>query len=415
MGRMRCSDRGFGVSLALLGVLGLGLTACEARVRRFAPNTDLDGSSPALHPSGPTEGGAASGSVKPSPTDLADSSMVDSGSLADNDASGSATTASDGGRTSDGGPPSDASKPEPSTPANSASSAADAAPGTPSGDTGGARDTGVPDSAACPSSAGWKPLIGRAWTLAAGAEGNVCRRTAITNDEWIAGYCLDASEGTQNLTLTTGDTSLVTGDTDCDADTLDDQMLYSGGLGTESFELPTGVGMRLATSSYLNVNLHVSNPSNSALDGTATLYVKTAPQADIAHEADMVFAGTSNLNIPPNQSVTTTGGCTVPEEWHVFGLWPHMRQFATGQAVDVKTESAGTPTVVLDEPFQLGAEHVYPIPELTLRAGGRVRATCTYLNTSSHTVTFGTDTASELCLVGVYKWPAGGTPFSCVE
>jgi hypothetical protein len=280
-------------------------------------------------------------------------------------------------------------------------------------DASSAADAGV---SACPSSGGWEPLVTAAWELSAFEEGYRCHRAAIAEDQWLAGFCVDAPAAAQNLTLTVGDDGLPVGDYTCGAETLDDEMLYSGGPGTQALELPSGIAMKLAAGRYVNVNLHLLSTTDAQLSDAATVYVKRTPQADVEHEADMVFAGTLSLSIPSNnQLYTVNGGCTIPQDWHVFALWPHMNRLATRQAVNVKTSASAATTTLLDEAFGYDEQRAYPIPEALLSAGGQIETSCSYVNDTGSTVTFGDSIYSERCLVGVYKWPAGGAPFDCTN
>jgi len=49
--------------------------------------------------------------------------------------------------------------------------------------------------------------------------------------------------------------------------------------------------------------------------------------------------------------------------------------------------------------------------------GELVRATCTYINNTGHTVSFGDSSTAEQCFVGMYRRPAilSSRPFDCTN
>ena len=44
-----------------------------------------------------------------------------------------------------------------------------------------------------------------------------------------------------------------------------------------------------------------------------------------------------------------------------------------------------------------------------------MRVDCTHRNTTDKTVTFGESTLSEMCFAGLYRYPADGSSFGCVD
>ncbi len=256
----------------------------------------------------------------------------------------------------------------------------------------------------CPASEGWKPLIGRSWSLASAQEGYQCRRTQVPQDEWITGYCVEAPVGTHHTVLTISDSPQMLGDYPCQAGSLDTKMLYAAGLATDDVLFPAGVAMKLGAAQYINLNLHLFNLTDTALAGESTVYIKTVPQAQVVHEADMMFAGTFNINIPSdNLPHTAAGGCIAPIDWHVFGVWPHMHQIATHQRLAVT--HAGVTSMMLDDDYQFAEQKNYPMPEMLIQQGDQLRTTCTYVNNTGALVMFGDSSQAEMCFTGIYKWP----------
>lgn len=264
------------------------------------------------------------------------------------------------------------------------------------------------------ASANWTPLISRGWDLAAGATNTYrCTRIQIDHDMWVAGFRAQSPTGTHHSVLTISTSSTQTGDYDCQAGSLDNEMLYAAGVGTDDLEFPAGVAMHIAAGTYVNLNLHLFNASDNPISGTSGVLVKELKQADVVHEADMMFSGSFLINIPSdNTAHVVHGQCTTPTDWHIFTLWPHMHQTATHQKWTY-TEGANAPVTLLDDDYMFTEQKNYPIADTLLKSGDKIDTYCTYVNNTGATIQFGDGSDKEMCFTGMYKYPAGGNLFSC--
>jgi hypothetical protein len=282
-------------------------------------------------------------------------------------------------------------------------------------DTMGAPDASDATAVDGPTADGWTPLIARSWTLPAGAT-NIyrCTRIKVTNDMWVAGFRAASPLGTHHSVLTISTTNTQTGDYDCFAGSLDTQMLYAAGVGTDDLQFPPGIAMHIAAGTYINLNLHLFNASDTALADSSGVLVKVVAPTDVQHEADMMFSGTFTINIPNDgQSHTAAGGCTAPRDWHIFTLWPHMHQTATHQTWTYT--HAGTPTMLLDDEFRFEEQRNYPLTDTVIQRGDDINTVCTYVNHTKSVMTWGDGSDKEMCFTGMYKYPAGGDLFQCTS
>ncbi len=277
---------------------------------------------------------------------------------------------------------------------------------------------GGPDG---PTPDGWTPLISRSWQLAPGATNTYkCTRIKVANEMWIAGFRASSPPGTHHSVLTISTSSTQTGDYDCSAGSLDSEMLYAAGVGTDDLVFPAGVAMHIPAGTYINLNLHLFNATDKPMADSSGVLVKVVDQASVVHEADMMFSGTFNLGgvsgIPSDgQPHTYSGGCNAPAGgWHIFTLWPHMHQTATHQKWSY-TPSGGTAQVLLDDDFQFMEQKNYPIADTLIPAGAAILTECTYVNNTGHPMTWGDGSDKEMCFTGMYKYPAGGSLFQCAK
>ena len=283
-------------------------------------------------------------------------------------------------------------------------------PGATSGDDQDAAMTGS-DANVPP---GYQMLISRSWTMPnPDSEGYKCVRIQVPSDMWITAFRSLSPVGTHHSVLTVSTNSSQTGEYDCSAGSLDNQMLYAAGVNTDDNEFPPGVAIHLTAGTFINLNLHLYNTTDGSLTGMSGVLVKTIAAADVVHEADMQFSGTFLINIPSdNQVHTATGSCKVASDFHVFTLWPHMHQTAVHQKFTV-TPAAGSPTSMLDTDYAFTDQKNYPMVDTVLHAGDTLTTTCSYQNNTGSTMTFGESSNNEMCFTGIYRYPAGGNLMAC--
>nr|HEX4317881.1 hypothetical protein [Kofleriaceae bacterium] len=277
---------------------------------------------------------------------------------------------------------------------------------------GGGTDGGgsAIDAGGGSGSDGWQTLIERDWSLTAGQEKYECRRIQVMQDMWVTGFRAISPQGThhQVLTITDNGAGQPQGDYDCSVGALDAKMLYAAGIGTADLDFPAGVATHIAAGSYINVNLHLFDTLENDITGTSGVAVQTIDASQVQNAAAMEFAGTFNIDIPSDgQPHTASGGCTVPEDWTVFTLWPHMHQTGTHQTFTVDG------TALLDTDYSFLEQRNYPMAPTVLHAGQQVNVTCTYVNNSGSTKTFGESSNDEMCFTGMYKWPDDGDVTGC--
>jgi len=262
---------------------------------------------------------------------------------------------------------------------------------------------------------GWTPLISRDWSIHAGDTDTYrCVRIQVPSDMWVSGFHAVSPTGTHHMVLTTSSTASPLGDYNCSAGSLDYEMLYAAGIATDDLVFPDGVAIHLTAGMYINLNLHLYDATDNDLAGTSGVMVKTIDAADVTHPADMVFSGTMQIGIPSDgEDHDVTGGCSAPQDWHLFALWPHMHKTAVHQKWTYQP-SGGSLTTLLDTDYMFTEQKNYPIAETVVPAGSTITTTCTYNNTTGHPVSFGESSDDEMCFTGMYKYPAGGNLFECV-
>jgi len=263
-------------------------------------------------------------------------------------------------------------------------------------------------------------IIGRDWTVPAGMEMYKCVGIQVDRDMYVSEFQTENPLGEHHTVLTVtdqlgglGGTKL--GEYDCDVLTLDLQMLFASGVGTDSLAMPQDVALRVNKGQYLNLNLHLFNTTDADITAHSGIIATLVDAVPADHEAEMVFTGTFNINVQPGQTVTTGGGCTFTKDATLFTYWPHMHQHATHQTVTLT--QGGVATKMHDADFDFREQKNYGLtPEIQIHSGDSIRTDCTYTNTGSSTLTWGDSSTAEMCFTGLYRYPKQAfSLFDCTE
>jgi hypothetical protein len=287
-------------------------------------------------------------------------------------------------------------------------------------DTPGAPDPAGDTTDADEMSAGYTRLIGRTWSIEPGnAAKYACVRFTVPEDMYISNIEARAPAGTHHTVLSLSGTNGTAGpdgeQDDCGVGSIGMVALYASGVGTSPLDFPEGVAIKVSAGQQLHLNLHLANTGDEPLAGETAILVK-ASATPPRQLAEMVFAGTYALQIPPtNAPVDVTGGCTATDDFSVFAVWPHMHTLGVHQKLHVIRD--GRAQTLHDRPFVF-TEQSYDVmaPIALVHTGDQIRVTCTYVNSTGATVGWGDDASSEMCFSGMYRYPAANAgAFACTD
>lgn len=179
--------------------------------------------------------------------------------------------------------------------------------------------------------------------------------------------------------------------------------LYASGINTNALTFPAGVGLKLEAGDTLLLELHLLNPSGETLTGTSGIEIVEVAPEDIQQEADVFLPGPMTFEIPPLQSHTETGTCTVLSMQSYFALLPHMHQIGTRLKTTVTI--GGETRVLHDGDYDFESQVFLPLDTVTLHTGDTITTECTWNNTTSHPVGWGTSSLDEMCFSILYRYP----------
>ena len=260
-------------------------------------------------------------------------------------------------------------------------------------------------------------IASRSWTIPPG-EYYKCTRVRLDRDVVVSAFRSLAPQGTHHAVLTVA--SLANGplgDYDCEAGSLDYRMIYASGVGTPDYAFPEGIGIRIPSGYYLNLNLHLFNLTEGDMSGESGVLIKEIDEADLTDEAEMVFGGTQNITIPSGGAThSASGGCEMDAPATLLSLWPHMHQLGTASRTVLTRDNV--PQTLFDEPYSFAEQTFYePQAPVELLAGDQLMVTCDYVNNTGDTVYFGDSSTQEMCFTGMIRYPkrANSDLFDCVD
>lgn len=260
----------------------------------------------------------------------------------------------------------------------------------------------------------YRPIIMANWSLppptSATPDQYFCADFTLQEDVFVTGFRMIAPSGSHHAVLSMAPSS---GEPDhpgyaCTARDNLMTFLYAGGVGTDDFVFPEGVGARLRAGQVLRLNVHTFNATDRDLSGTSGVAVTTVKAVE--SEAEFKSLGPTQFTIPDDPApFEVTGSCQVKDNLTVLNWWPHMHQLGTHMKIEVSGE------VVHDGPFSFTEQVNYPTLR-ELRPGDEIRVTCTYENDTGREVTFGDSSSDEMCFAGYYRYPLSGDAASyCLD
>ena len=234
-------------------------------------------------------------------------------------------------------------------------------------------------------------------------------RKTLDRDVWIDAFESINPTGTHHTVLTFGAPSGPDGIAACSSFDNQPTMIFGSGVGTNPFEFPDGVAVRLRAGEQLLLNLHLFNTSGAELRGESGTRARFVDPGSTVEEAESILAGTLSLSLPPQQATTTHGRCTLTSPGTIFGVQPHMHQLGTHMKVVART--AHGDVLLHDADYDFGEQPIYPIQPLELTPGDSIEVDCTHFNSTSSTVSWGESSKAEMCHAGIYRFPSASSGY----
>jgi len=144
-------------------------------------------------------------------------------------------------------------------------------------------------------------LIGRDWTVGPGTETYKCIGIYADQDMYIHGFQTENPLGEHHAVITTADApgglnNTQVGEHDCDVSTLDLQMLFASGVGTDKLTLPDGVALPIKKGQFIHLHQHATYQK---------MMLTRAGTTTMIHDAAFDFREQVNYPLSPTLSLKT--------------------------------------------------------------------------------------------------------------
>jgi hypothetical protein len=302
------------------------------------------------------------------------------------------------------------------------SAAGSTAEGDAGGEPGPSAPTGTPREK--PPASAFEELLAYDWELEPGEEQYYCVFKKVEEDMWVTDFDPIQPPGTHHVTLgyveEGPDSGAVeSGDPDadfnCNGLSLGDNLVYSAVFNTPGFTMPAGVAAKVPAGKKLLLSVHAFNGTDATLTGRTGIKVVEVEEAQVAEQAENVFALNPAILVEPGKS-THVSECTMPADGTLLALNHHMHLTGVRQKTTLVRKN-GDREVLLDAPFDFDNQDTLILdPPVEVYEGDHLEVECEYDNPTAETFTFGESTGdSEMCLTGFYRYPAVAESFFCGE
>ena len=257
------------------------------------------------------------------------------------------------------------------------------------------------------------------WTMTPGQETTRCvvKRLDNETDVWIHRIRTKLSPGSHHMIVyRSDDTEEMLEPKNCSP--------FSDSFGGETYPLmitqvaeeelnfPQGVAFKFSPNQMIRIETHFLNYYPEDIIAHGEVYFDTLAEASVEHEANLLFYGNPDFNIPANSTHETAWSfLPVHEGAQVFALTGHTHQLGTNVEIDVGYDtSPGTPVYPQEgAPFLWDESPVTTYdPPLAFSGDEGFRYRCSWNNTTDKNVGFGAAANDEMCFFWAYYYPSDG-------
>ncbi|MEZ4294983.1 MAG: hypothetical protein R3B70_08390 [Polyangiaceae bacterium] len=183
--------------------------------------------------------------------------------------------------------------------------------------------------------------------------------------------------------------------------------------------LPDNVAFTLVPNQMVRLEVHYINATANPLEMTATTSFIPIAETDYKHEADFLFIGDPDIDIPA-MSAATLGPVFLPlgkllpevaDNATFFAITGHTHQWGKNVKVNVASDAndPGTPVYDVNNWSWSEPETVQHDPGFKVPADGGFRFSCEWDNKGPQSVGFGESANDEMCFFWAYYYPSKGS------
>jgi hypothetical protein len=179
---------------------------------------------------------------------------------------------------------------------------------------------------------------------------------------------------------------------------------------------PDGMGASIPATTGFTINAHFINTGASALTGNVALTIYVAKTGEVTQHVGPIFLNQALLSVPPTgQPSTSTASYTLTQDVNLLLGASHMHKRATNFVSTASTGQTLFQTTQWSEP----QPKIYS-PALHLASGTTITWSCTYVNDTGSTLTFGESASTNVMCISEFIYypvqntanPVVGTPLA---
>jgi hypothetical protein len=187
----------------------------------------------------------------------------------------------------------------------------------------------------------------------------------------------------------------------------------------DALTLPDRVAYTFAPNQLIRIEMHFINSTDAPIEVSATSEFYAVPDSEIDHEANILFIGTPDIDIPAGATMDVQTYFT-PSRAQLdlgaakfFAITGHTHHHGLNVTVSTATSTGGPRNSVYAPSSFSWSEPETTVhkPEFTmptgLQAGFDLK--CSYHNTSNQRVSFGESANDEMCFFWAYYYPSKGS------
>lgn len=175
---------------------------------------------------------------------------------------------------------------------------------------------------------------------------------------------------------------------------------YSTQIPDDSLEFPAGVAAKIPSSKGFRLQSHYLNTSDKPLEAHVELTLHLAKPGTVTDHAGVLFVPEYHFAILPNSTQVVNHTCNLPFDMNLLKAASHMHKHGTHFDAKIGDEKVFE-TDTWDEP----ASALFS-PAKAVKGGKELDFSCTFVNNSANTLTFGESAeTNEMCIFVASFYP----------
>ncbi len=258
------------------------------------------------------------------------------------------------------------------------------------------------------------------WQMTTGQEATKCVVKRLDNPDvlWVSQIRTQLAKGSHHLIIYKSEETVErTTPFNCDpfVETLKGNTfpLMITQIREETLAFPNGVAFKFEPNQMVRLEAHYNNYfPDTTITAHGDVHFDGIAAEDVVAEANMLFYGNPDFEIPPGKYSTPWRYLSVLPNTHVFAVTGHTHAYGTNVEIAMSTnvDDEGMSLYPMeDAPFVWDEPPVETFdPALTFDGNQGFRYRCSWDNTTNNDLGFGESANQEMCFLWAYYYPSQG-------